>query len=233
MQQDGTPFTWLRIFKEQGEGAVRAVCAALDVPMYSPAEIAFLGEYTNTMGPVAKAINILQGESIIQMGWLLPTINILISKLDKTRASLRFCKLLIDALQDGLKKRFGKMMSDSELVAAAILHPKFKKSWTADEEVLKLGLSYIKEHLPDHDEPPLRQTDSSSSSDEEDLFSNMKHIHTQETTTKQLDAYLACTAGGMDILTSYPAVSSLSLELNTALLYQPLLSVKGFSVQLD
>ncbi|XP_030582386.1 uncharacterized protein LOC115778483 [Archocentrus centrarchus] len=131
----------LRILKVQGEGAVRAVCAALDVPMYSPADIAFLGEYANTMGPVAKAINILQEESNIQMGWLLPTISALVSKLDKTRALLKFCKPLIDALQEGLKKRFGEMMSDPELVAAAILHPKFKKSWTADEGVLKLDIS--------------------------------------------------------------------------------------------
>lgn len=47
------------------------------------------------------------------------------------------------------------------------------------------------------------------------FFSNMKHVHTQEK-TKQLDAYLACTSEGVDILTSYPAVSNLSLKLNTA-----------------
>lgn len=77
-----------------------------------------------------------------------------------------------------------------------------------DENYLfDLGLSYIKEHLPDHDEPPLRQTDSSSASDEA-----RTHPGNNNQTT-----YLACTAGGMDILTSYPAVSSLSLNLNTAL----------------
>lgn len=53
---------------------------------YSPADIAFLGKYANTMGPVAKAINILQGQSNIQMGWLLPTINTLISNLDKKQS---------------------------------------------------------------------------------------------------------------------------------------------------
>ena len=54
--------------------------------------------------------------------------------------------------------------------------------------------------------------------DEEDFFSSMKHAHSQETsTTKQLDTYLACTAGGMDIFQSCPAVAKLSLKLNTAL----------------
>lgn len=53
---------------------------------YSPADIGFMGKYANTMGSVAKAVNILQGQSNIQMGWLLPTINTLISKLDKNRS---------------------------------------------------------------------------------------------------------------------------------------------------
>lgn len=70
-----------------------------------------------------------------------------------------------------------------------------------------LGLGYIKEHLPDHDEG-LHPVDSSSTSDEEDFFSDIRHTHTQEA-IKQLDAYLTCAA--------YSAVCSLSLKLNTAL----------------
>lgn len=82
----------------------------------------------------------------IPMGWLLPTVNALISKLDKTRASLKLCKPLVDALQDGVKKQFGEMMSDPDLVTETILHLRFKKSWTADEEDVKLGrkMSVIK-----------------------------------------------------------------------------------------
>lgn len=78
-----------------------------------------------------------------------------------------------------------------------------------DDEHFDLGLSYIKDHLPEHDKP-----DSSNTSDEEDFFSDLKHV---QETSKQLDAYLACPAEDLSILTSYPAVSSLSLRLNTAL----------------
>lgn len=73
------------------------------------------------------------------MGWLLPTITTLITKLESARVPLRFCKLLVDALLDSLKKRFGEMMSDPELVATAILQPKFKTFWTSDDDVLKQG----------------------------------------------------------------------------------------------
>lgn len=105
----------------------------------SPVEIAFLDEYARTMSPVAKALNILQGEIDVQMGWLLPTLNLLISKLDRIRISSRYCKPLVDALQDGLQKRFGDMLTEPEFIAAAILVPKFKTSWTKDENTLKLG----------------------------------------------------------------------------------------------
>lgn len=102
---------------------------------YSPADIAFLGEYVTTMNPVAKSLNILQGEVNVQMGWLLPTITTLTTKLEKSRPSLRVCKPLVDALLEGLRKRFESMMSEPELIAAAILVPRFKTSWTSNDTV--------------------------------------------------------------------------------------------------
>ncbi|KAL0148838.1 hypothetical protein M9458_055847, partial [Cirrhinus mrigala] len=198
----------VRIIRDQGEGSVRTVCAALNVPMYSPADIAFLGEYVTTMSPVAKSLNILQGEVNIQMGWLLPTITTLTTKLEKSRPSLRFCKPLVDALLEGLRKRFESMMSEPELIAAAILVPRFKTSWTSNDTVLQLGLSYIKEHLPEHDEG-FRSPDTISTTSDADDFSHE--------ISKQLDGYLAATAEGVNTLAPYPAVRNLSLKLNTAL----------------
>ncbi|XP_034027533.1 uncharacterized protein LOC117511739 [Thalassophryne amazonica] len=57
----------LRIVRESGEGAIRAVTIALKVPMFSPAELEFLTEYAAVMNPVSKALNILQGE---KMRWM-------------------------------------------------------------------------------------------------------------------------------------------------------------------
>lgn len=91
------------------------------------------------MSPIAKALNILQAETDVQMGWLLPTLTLLISKLDRVRTTSRYCKPLVDALQAGLQKRFGNMLVEPEFIAAAILVPKFKTSWTLDENIIKLG----------------------------------------------------------------------------------------------
>lgn len=86
-----------------------------------------------------------------------------------------------------------------------------------DSAVSNQGLSYIKTHLPEHDEG-LRSpgTTASSSDEDDDFFSNVKQTHSHEI-SKQLDGYLAATADGVNTLAPYPAVRNLSLKLNTAL----------------
>lgn len=108
---------------------------------FTPIELAFLAEYTKTMSPFAKALDVLQGEANVQMGWLVPTITLLQAKLLHLCISSKSCRPLIEALLAGLEKRFGQMLTDPELIAAAILLPKFKTCWTSDECILKLGKS--------------------------------------------------------------------------------------------
>lgn len=91
------------------------------------------------MTPVAQATNILQAETNVQMGWLLPTVKLLKIKLDRIKLPLKYCKPLVDALQVGIEDRFGPMMEDPELVAAAILLPKFRTNWTQEDETIKIG----------------------------------------------------------------------------------------------
>ncbi|XDV35100.1 hypothetical protein PO909_005128 [Leuciscus waleckii] len=204
----------VRIAREHGERAIAAVCSALKIPMFTPVELAFLSEYAKTMSPVAKALDVLQGETNVQMGWLVPTITLLKTKLQHLHISSKFCRPLIDALLAGLEKRFGQMLKDPELIAAAILVPKFKTCWTSDEQIIKLGLDYIKSYLKDLTVE--NQGESSHSSEEEDFFSAIKQTSSQEN-AKQLETYLGCPGDTVEILKSFPAVCNLSLRLNTAL----------------
>ncbi|XP_076856000.1 uncharacterized protein LOC143510490 [Brachyhypopomus gauderio] len=205
----------LRIVKDQGEGALRTLFTALKLPMLSSVEIAFLEEYARTMGPMSKALNILQGESDVQMGWLLPTLTLLITKLNKIRITSRYCKPLVDAVQEGLQHRFADMLVEPEFIAAAILVPKFKTSWTCDEDLIQRGMDYIKGHL-EEDSAHLSPANGSSESDDEDFFASFKKSAGQEG-VKQLEGYLASKIDHKDVLKSYPAVCKLSLKLNTAL----------------
>lgn len=91
------------------------------------------------MSPVAQSINILQGETEVQMGWLLPTISLLSSKLEKIKIIVKHCKPLVKAMRVGIQNRFGEMLRDPELVAAAVLIPKFKTAWIKDDATLKMG----------------------------------------------------------------------------------------------
>ncbi|XP_060782746.1 uncharacterized protein LOC132889959 [Neoarius graeffei] len=204
----------IRIKREQGEGAITAVCSALKIAMFTPVELAFLAEYTKTMAPVAKALDVLQGETNVQMGWLVPTITILKNKLQSLSISSKYCRPLIDALLKGLEKRFEQVLKEPELIAAAILVPKFKTGWTSDDCTLTLGLDYIKSHLKDQTEED--QVESSPSSSEEDFFSSIKQASSQEN-AKQLETYLGSPGDTMDALKSFPAICTLSLRLNTAL----------------
>lgn len=117
----------------------------MSVCRFNPAELAFLTEYAAVMSPLAKATNILQAETNAQMGWLLPTIHLLQVKLDKVKLQLKYCRPLVDALQSGIQNRFGHMFMDAELVAAAILLPKFRTTWTKDDATIKMGKAF---HIP-------------------------------------------------------------------------------------
>lgn len=94
------------------------------------------------MKPISMALNIFQSKTNTQMGWLLPTIYLLDSKLKKMEASIKVCLPLIYALQKGLQKRFGEFMEDPELISATIL-PKFKTSWTDKAHIIKAGKIFL------------------------------------------------------------------------------------------
>lgn len=129
----------MRNIKEQGEDAIRSVCKELKLKMLSQAEIAFLNEFCSVMRPVVKALTECL-ETNSHLGWLLPVIFELQSKLRRQEASTKMCLPLIRAIQHGLQKRFGEMMEDPELISAAILLPKFKTGWTEKAEIIEAGL---------------------------------------------------------------------------------------------
>ncbi len=77
--------------------------------------------------PVAKALDKIQGEEQAYLGSLLPIIAALIMMLqDFDNRPLVYCKPLVEALQNGMKKRFGKLMDDLDVLLAAAFHPQFR-----------------------------------------------------------------------------------------------------------
>ena len=59
-------------------------------------------------------------------------------------ASSKMYLPLIRAIQDGVQKRFGGMMKDPKLIAAAILLPKFKTTWTENADIIEAGMCTLR-----------------------------------------------------------------------------------------
>ncbi|XP_076745143.1 uncharacterized protein LOC112434612 isoform X2 [Maylandia zebra] len=196
----------IRIIDEKGENAIRSICEEFKVKMLSPAEVAFLREYCTTMKPLVKASNILQSESTSFMGWLLPVIQQLLFKLSRLETSSKTCVPLIRVLQNGLQKRFGAMMEDPELAAAAVLLPKFKTSWTDRADVTEA------EH---ESEDQQRE-----SSDEDEFFS--RPISRRLQSAVELDGYLACATDTMELLHSFSDQSDVDFLKRCLDLYENL-----------
>ncbi|KAL0152644.1 hypothetical protein M9458_052367 [Cirrhinus mrigala] len=168
----------VRITREQGEGALTAICSELDTP-----------KICKDNESSCKGTGCSLGRNQCADGMVGPHHN---SAKDQAPAPSR------------LEKRFGEMLVDPELIAAAILVPKFKTCWTSDENILKLCLDYIRSHLDCQAENHI--SEGSQSSEEEDFFSSLKKTGPLET-SQQLDAYLGCPGDTVE----------LSLKLNTAL----------------
>ncbi|KAJ8416379.1 hypothetical protein AAFF_G00356670 [Aldrovandia affinis] len=201
------------ILNEQGEEAFSNICAEFKIKMLNPAEVAFLSEYCTVMKPLVRALNILQSETNTHMGWLLPTIYQLEVKLKRmaTANKVKVSLPLVQAIQQGIQKRFGEMMQDPELIATSILLPKFKTSWTDNADIIQRGLDHIKAHL--HTMAEEEAEPQRVSSDDDDFFS----FKPRKSQAGELDGYLACLSDKMDLLHSFPSIKKLSLKVNTGL----------------
>ncbi len=79
---------------------------------------------------MAKALHKIQGEEQAYLGSLLPIIAVLIMMLQYfDNRPLVYRMPLVEALQNGMKKRFGKLLNDLDVLLAAAFNPQFRLFW--------------------------------------------------------------------------------------------------------
>lgn len=104
--------------------------ARIKIVAFTPQDILFLKEYTRVMGPVAFALDKVQGESQAYFGCLLPTLAVVQKLLEEALLDrLTFCTPLVRELLEGINKRFGNLFEDKASLLAAGFHPKFRLMW--------------------------------------------------------------------------------------------------------
>lgn len=111
------------------------------MPKLTGVEIKYLKEFVWVMEPVAVALDILQKDKNMFMGYLLPTVQSLENQLrfrkEKEGRPLKFCDTLVKVLLNAIRKprRFQHYVKDEELIIAACLIPRFKFNWIEDQSV--------------------------------------------------------------------------------------------------
>ncbi len=220
------------LFNEKGIATMNTLCDKLQVPNFSANEIQFVSEFVAVTKPLLQALNILQCELKAFMAYLLPTLVALKEKLQLLEAgasvTVRMCKPLVRALLTGIEDRFGGSFMDKDLIAAAIVHPKFKTMWIKDAEQHRVGLEHIKRLLEvqlhrmasQHtDASTAQDVHSQSFADDDDGFFT---FHQQQDINSNADAILANFMSSNSVnsvkeLRLFPAIQKIFIELNTAL----------------
>ncbi|KAL4156116.1 hypothetical protein QTP88_000151 [Uroleucon formosanum] len=143
-------------------------------PFSRPRETLFLIEYCKVMQPIAKSLDILQGDKHVSLEYLLPTLTA-INKSLKSLSSLNYCTPLINALQKGIEKRFQRYMSSSTCQISSALIPKFKLNWASSEEKIS-----IKEKLVETLKTCAEDTDSTYTSSQPLVQNDLSHQNLTE-----------------------------------------------------
>ena len=101
-----------------------------------PAEEEFVREYVKVMEPISEALDVLQADVKISIGYLLPTLTILLQKMEhlKEKGAIKHCKPLLNTMIESVKRRFAASLVDEELLIAAMVHPLFKAKWIPEGE---------------------------------------------------------------------------------------------------
>ena len=131
------------------------VCDQLGIKHLLPSQKKFVAEYVMVMKPVCDGLDKLQGERDVGLGYLLPTLSVMLSKLNKllqpdestNLQKLSICEPLVHALKRGIRARFDELANDKEAELAAVVNPKFKMDWVDDQTEKSRLTLYLKQRV--------------------------------------------------------------------------------------
>ncbi|XP_064477630.1 uncharacterized protein LOC135391325 isoform X1 [Ornithodoros turicata] len=173
------------------------------------------------MRPAANALDIIQGDNNVFMGTLLPTLAVVLEKLESTQETeLRFCRPLVDALPAGVKAQFGSLMARKDLIIATALMATFETNltWLSVREQAAL-YEQMKHEVGQwtRSEPTASQADES-----DDFFSVLDETNFGGARAQELESFLSLPRDApLSAVITFPAIARMFVKYNTGLPSSP------------
>ena len=105
------------------EDVVAQVFQAFGVVPFTDNQQAFLVEYCTVMEPLARALDTLQGDKNLYIGYLLPTLVSLRNRLQSLKPGLKHAGPLVEALLTGIDHRIHGNSERYDLILASAPYP--------------------------------------------------------------------------------------------------------------
>ncbi len=190
-----------------------AVMDALQEKRFTAQQKMFMEEYLLCTGPIAKSLDILQGDKNICLGHVLPLLVKMDQGLSAVKDQVTLCKPLAAALLSALEKRFSHLHVDDDYILASVTIPKLKTKWLRSPEKVAHAIKILKgaeaslkpEVIPESQSTVVRRERSLFDFDEDDSVENV------------VDSYLCDKSNSLDTLHRFPSIKKLFLKYNTSL----------------
>ncbi len=203
-------FRDLKVKVDKSNDNLGALMSFLGLMHFSNDEIIYLNEYLLVMEPLAVALDKIQGDKDVCLGYLLPTIVMIKRKLSKVQDDLKFCKPLVKSVVEGLEKRFAHLFNDKDHILASLTVPRFKTSWIESPEKKAAAVEALKEA----EKNVGINTETKVVERKRSFFEDLDEEEDEENVVEQ---YLASPVKDLSLLKNYPSILKLYRRYNTAL----------------
>lgn len=124
--------------------AIRLLGSCKTVEELKGMEIAMLKEVVQILDPFQEAMSQVEGENMVTLSCVAPVVFGLEHSLKLFMESKPiYCLNLANALQSSIKKRLHPFLERTDVIAAAVMDPRFKLAWLSCEEIKMENISKI------------------------------------------------------------------------------------------